>query len=550
VRAAWLIGAMVVRSAWGFAGDLHSGRVYHSLLTRRYLTSKIMPLLASVAVMLCTGMVVLVWSVMGGFLTHLIGSGRSLVGDAQIAVPGAGFPHYEELQRRLEALSEVEATSAAIETQALMVLPGSKRDLVVLRGIDGPSFARVSAFGGSLWWRPLDEPTRKDVGRTDPRLNGASRSMYEAMHANGKTLTVIDPDTGQPTAAAILGIEVTDYNFRTQVGTYVPEYQHGPTALGSRTGKNALDILPMGNKISLHVLPMDATGAPLGGETRRFDFPVANEFHTGVYEIDRKTVLVRVDALQRALRMEETLATTAMPGAGAVKRDANGNEQFVMPTVVGRTPGRVTTVYVRAKEDVGTAAKVDAFKKRLQGVVEEFVRAFPDSTRGGMPRVSSWRDQNRTMIAAVEKELGLVLFLFAIISVVAIFLVLAIFWSMVAEKTKDIGILRAVGASRLGVAWVWVRYGFVIGVVGAVGGGVMSYLIVTNINEIHDWLGESMGLYVWDPKVYYFSEIPAKFKWIDASIVLVSGVVASGVGAFIPAMRAARMDPVRALRFE
>jgi lipoprotein-releasing system permease protein len=78
----------------------------------------------------------------------------------------------------------------------------------------------------------------------------------------------------------------------------------------------------------------------------------------------------------------------------------------------------------------------------------------------------------------------------------------------------------------------------------------MSYLIVTNINEIHDWLGESMGLYVWDPKVYYFSEIPAKFKWIDASIVLVSGVVASGVGAFIPAIRAARMDPVRALRFE
>jgi lipoprotein-releasing system permease protein len=524
--------------------------VYHSLLTRRYLTSKIMPLLASLAVMLCSGMVVLVWSVMGGFLTHLIGSGRSLVGDAQVAVPGAGFPHYEELQKRLEALPEVSATAAAIETQALLVLPGSKRDLVVLRGIDGPSFAKVSSFGTSLWWKPLDEPTRKDVNATDPRLDQASRAMYAAMLENGKTLTVTDPDTGQMAAAAVLGIEVTDYNFRTEVGTYIPEYQHGSAALGSRTGKNSLDVLPMGNKISLHVLPMDATGAPLGGETRRFDFPVANEFHTGVYEIDRKTVLVRLDALQRALRMDEAVATSRMPAAGAVSRDAQGNEQFVMPTVVGRTPARATTVYVRSKEDVGTAATVAEFKKKLEAVVEGFVRDYPDSTRGGVPRVSSWRDQNRTMIAAVEKELGLVLFLFGIISVVAIFLVLAIFWSMVAEKTKDIGILRAVGASRLGVAWVWVRYGLVIGVVGAIGGGVMSYLIVTNINEIHDWLGKSMGLYVWDPKVYYFSEIPAKFKWIDASIVLVCAVVASGVGAFIPAMRAARMDPVRALRFE
>ena len=524
--------------------------MYHSLLTRRYLTSKIMPLLASLAVMLCTGMVVVVWSVMGGFLSHLIGSGRALQGDAQIEVQGAGFPHYAELQRRLEALPEVEATAPAIVTQALLVLPGSKRDLVVLRGIEGESFAKVSSFAKSLWWKPLAEPLPKDLKREDPRVDPKAAAMYAQMIANGNELTVTDQATNTRVPAAVLGIEFTQYNNRKVEGFYQPQYLHGDMAFGARSGQSNLDVLPMGNKISLHVLPMDATGAPLGGETRRFDFPVANEFQTGVYEIDRKTVLLRLDALQRALRMEEAIATTGSPPAGAVVKGPDDRETFAEPVVVGKTPARVTTVYVRAKADVGDAKSVEAFKELLVGVVAQFVQDYPDATRGGRLQVNSWRDQNRTFIAAVEKELGLTLFLFGLISVVAIFLVLAIFWSMVAEKTKDIGILRAVGASRMGVAWVWVRYGLIIGVVGAIGGGIMAYLIVTNINEIHEWMGRSLKLYIWDPKVYYFTEIPAKFKWLDAMTVLFCGILASGVGAFIPAIRAARMDPVRALRFE
>jgi len=71
-----------------------------------------------------------------------------------------------------------------------------------------------------------------------------------------------------------------------------------------------------------------------------------------------------------------------------------------------------------------------------------------------------------TLISAVKKEIGLLLVLFGFISLTAVFLVLAIFWSMVAEKTRDIGVLRAVGASRAGVAWLFVRYGLVIGIVG------------------------------------------------------------------------------------
>ena len=162
----------------------------------------------------------------------------------------------------------------------------------------------------------------------------------------------------------------------------------------------------------------------------------------------------------------------------------------------------------------------------------------------------NFRIVSEAMIGAVEKETALVLVLFAFMSIVAVFLVLAIFWSMVSEKTKDIGILRALGASRMGVAWVWVRYGLAIGVVGALLGGAMAYLIVLNINPIHDWMGKTLGMVIWDPKIYYFSVIPNKVNGTHAVIVMVCFVLSCAVGAFIPAMRAAWLHPVKALRFE
>ncbi|QOI99351.1 MAG: ABC transporter permease [Phycisphaeraceae bacterium] len=520
-------------------------RVYQALLTRRYLTSKIMPLLAAVAVMLCTGMVIVVWSVMGGFLNHLVNSGRVLIGDVVIEWPNAGFPYYGDLVKRLEAHPMIEAAAPAIVTYSLIVLPDNRKEMVLIRGIEGESFARVTGYESSLWWRPIDEPLRKDAKREDPRLDAGIKGILTEVLENGRSLTVPGPVGGERLPAVVPGIEVSGFAARRSEGFFEPRPRL--VQRGSSGGEEVLSIfLPRQGTVTLNLVPVDSQGRIL--DIASVTLRVANEFHTGLYEMDKKTALVELGELQRRLKMDRATRIVPPERPGGVVERPDGTESFSEGFEgIGVEPARVTTVYVRGRGEANAEAVASA--------VGEVYREFAAAHRGEVPPpgtidIRTWRDQNRTMIAAVEKETGLVLILFSFISVTAVFLVLAIFWSMVAEKTKDIGVLRALGASRTGVAWVWVRYGLVIGVIGGLAGGAMSYAIVTNINDIHEWLGEAFGLYIWDPRIYYFSEIPARFKWLDASVVAASGVVSSAVGALVPAVRASRMDPVRALRFE
>ena len=498
--------------------------VYQALLTRRYLTIKVMPLLAVLAVLLCTAMVLIVWSVMSGFLTMLLASGRMLIGDVIISWPVRGIPYYAELIDRLEDDPLVAAATGTVEAPGLLKLPDGSIEMVSVVGVDGPDYDRVTGFYESLWWRPIDEPLPRDRQREDPRLFDENQPALERAVIAAQTLTERDPETNLPLPAVVLGVETTGYTQRNPGGWFTPQFRFMPE-----------------EEVTLSVLPMTGQGAVVGVEAR--SFPVANEFHSGLYDIDANQVFLRLDALQEMLRLH---------GAERIEQDFDfndfGEDGFAEPTVVGRTPARVTSVLVRAADGVSATD----LRERVAEIYADFARDTEEAPDAGLVPVITWEQRQgvATLVAAVKKETALVLVLFAFISLTAVFLVFAIFWAMVSEKVRDIGILRAMGASRAGVAWIFIRYGLAIGVTGALLGGVAAHLIVWNINPIHDWLGRALGLYVWDPSVYYFTVIPSEVEPAKAAMVLAGGVVFSVLGSIVPALKAANMDPVRALRWE
>jgi lipoprotein-releasing system permease protein len=346
-------------------------------------------------------------------------------------------------------------------------------------------------------------------------------------------------------------------------------------------------------------LPTTLTLVPISsnaklGEDQSRELDIVNELQSGVYSIDAQRVLVPIKVTQEMLKLDEA------PFADPSQRDENGR-----PKIVGTTPARATTIVVRAKDGVKAEdllAAVDrayvAFSTRLRA----------DPTRTLLPpaidrvNIETWEQRLSDIIGPVQKERELMRTLFSIVYIVCAALVLAIFWAIVQEKTRDIGILRAVGASRVGILWIFLRYGLLIGVVGSLVGVLLAWAIVKRLNDIHDLIGMPastgvkvaawvvaaaalamlvrgllrasalqtvcwafasaalgivalsllgyQGYTVWDPAVYYFTRVPSEVDWDTVKTTVVGGILFSVIGAAIPAARASDTDPVQSLRYE
>ncbi len=515
--------------------------MYQTILSRRYFLRKVIPQLAMLSVALCAAMVIIVFSVMGGFQKMVLEAGRKLIGDVAIERRVTGFGHYEEMLTEIRALPEVAAATPLVETLGLLKLFGGEEEPIDLQpenkpvtvlGVRGNSYHEVNGFADSLIWRPYppEEAAKfdpRDIRHPDFAIPGADAAGKERLMEG---LWDLGQNLGEPGAeeGIVPGINVSPYNQWIGRGSYEVRYHW----------------MPNGGEVTLTVLPIDDSGGILDAATRTL--PVLNEFAVMRYDVDSAYVLVPFDMLQRMLELHERERLTDVP-----ERDAQGNilrDEFGDPIYQRvRQPGRCTKIVVKAADGVTP----DELKPLLRDVYDRFHQRYPlDVPPATSYTVRTWEDQIQHFVAQVRKETALMMTLFSIISLVSIFLVLSIFWTIVQQKTRDIGILRSLGASRPGIAWLFIRYGLVLGVVGSLLGGGLAHLIVWNINPIHEFIGRVTGTYIWSPESYYFFELPNEVSPISAAVVMGCGMLFAVVGAIIPAVRAAWVDPVTALRYE
>jgi lipoprotein-releasing system permease protein len=164
--------------------------------------------------------------------------------------------------------------------------------------------------------------------------------------------------------------------------------------------------------------------------------------------------------------------------------------------------------------------------------------------------VYTWRDKQGALLAAVHMETAILNLLLFMIIAVAGFGILAIFYMIVVEKTRDIGILKSLGASGYGVMGIFLGYGLSLGLVGSGVGMVVGLLFVRYINEIAALLGRITGRPLFDPQIYYFYKIPT-IVFPETIAWIVAGALGIAVlASVLPARAAARLHPVEALRYE
>jgi lipoprotein-releasing system permease protein len=466
--------------------------MYKYLLCWRYLRTRYIALASIVSVMLGVATMIVVNAVMAGFSDKMRERLHGVLADVVVESRSLdGFEGPEAVMRLVDQVGgdRIAAVAPTMEMYALMTYYVGDQAItrqVQLIGVRPEERARTGDFAEFL---------QDEDGRRIAPSFAVPPELQRRADAAAAAARVADDE---PFADAM----------KRELGDGVPD--HGViigAALASihRPGvKEDLYIAPRGTKVILTF--------PTGGkrpEPAHDDFVVTGYYKSGMSEYDSSHVYVPLEHLQYLRRLG----------------DGKGN-------------GRVNQLQIKAKAGVD----LDQLALDLQLALER-VRPFHFV-------VATWEQKQGPLLAAVAIEQSILNILLFFIIAVAGFGILAIFAMIVVEKTRDIGILKSLGASTAGVRSIFLAYGLSLGLVGSGVGMAGGLLFVKYINEIEDGLSQITGHKVFDDTIYYFDKIPTL---VDPTTVvgIVAGALFIAVAASVwPAQRAAKLHPVRALRFE
>lgn len=269
-----------------------------------------------------------------------------------------------------------------------------------------------------------------------------------------------------------------------KIGQYVTEGKLDLSGYGIVVGSELAS--KMGLKIG------DTITVVTPGSIDGIEFRVTGIFKSGMYEYDSSLVYMSIPAAQELLRARDLITGFSVK--------------------------------------VDDALRVDAVKGALKEAL------------GAPYIVRSWLDLNRNLIEALKLEKTVMFIILALIVMVACFNIAGTLIMTVLEKTKDIGILKAIGASRMHVMAIFALQGTMIGVVGTASGALLGLGAA--------WCLKTYKFINLPSDIYYIDKLPVRFEAGDIITIIAASVAISIIATIYPAYRASKLDPVEALRYE
>jgi lipoprotein-releasing system permease protein len=397
--------------------------------------------------------------------------------------------------RLLSLITAIAVGGVTVGVMALVivlgVMNGMQNDLREKILVVSPHL-RVLTYGEGLRlddWHAVLEKVRATPGVVSAAPFVLSQGVISAGHdyAEGVAVIGIDADTGVHAVTSLPRYFTKgDLTFRTtQPGV------DGGVAIGTR----------LASKMSAYPGDIIVIVAPAGSQFNRslgtivpkyWRYEVTGLFETGMYDYDNSYVVMKREAAQAFAGLREA----------------------------------VSGLEVRL---------VDPEHANAFGVQLEARLGYPY-------RTLDWQLQNRSLFSALKLEklaMGLVVFL---ICVVAAFNVVGTLTMVVRDKTREIGILLAMGMQRSRIRRVFLVQGIFIGLAGTVLGAVLGLIVGTSVNRGH--------LIPIDPSIYFIDHLPVLNDPIDALTVILASLVIATLAPLYPSIQAARLDPVRAIRYE
>ena len=208
-------------------------------------------------------------------------------------------------------------------------------------------------------------------------------------------------------------------------------------------------------------------------------------------------------------------------------------------------PLKAAQIYFRMPDAVSSLEVIAADPDRLRFLRDSILQALDRPLR-----ILDWQQANSSFFNAIEVERNVMFLILTLIIVVAAFNIISSLIMLVKDKGQDIAILRTMGATRGMIMRIFLLSGASIGVAGSLAGFALGLAFADNIEIIRRGIQGLTGTELFAPEIYFLSQLPAKVDAGEVATVVIMALVLSFLATLYPSWRAARLDPVEALRYE
>ena len=495
--------------------------MYKLLLCWRYLRTRYLAMVCIVSVMLGVATLIVVNSVMGGFSTKLKERLHGVLSD--VVLEANDYSGFHDPEGKMAFIrkdpvlnARIEAMTATLEIFAMLQFEHNGTPYtrpIRLIGIDPAGRARVGGFSEYL----DSKRNRDDPGRVFDLDEKALLRFRDNQRRAEQELRLTMP-------------EPQDLDMNVGAANDLPPAPPPPMVVGPV--KPAPEAEPFGQP---HITYSVVIGYAIGNYRRPAAGP--GQPPREVRTLDRgDSVVITTVSGQKLKPVYDRFVVSDYIKTEMSEYDSN--YVYVPLEHLQKLRGmqnKATSLQIKLK-DYGDA--------RL--VVSRLRQMFEHTNF----QINTWEDKQGPLLAAIGVEKGILNVLLFMIVGVAGFGILAIFSMIVVEKTRDIGILKALGASNGGILKVFLTYGLLLGLVGAGLGTLLGLTFTHNINEIEKFLTRMTGQEIFPRDIYYFDRIPTDIQALAVVLVNVGAVSIAVLFSVLPALRAAMLHPVRALRYE
>ena len=371
--------------------------------------------------------------------------------------------------------------------------------MAVMNGFRQELLSRILGVNGHLTVYGISKPI-EDYGALTDRLAGLPGVRLVTPQVQGQVMIVA---AGAASGGLVRGMRPADLKARELIAGNIIS---GDLSAFTEDGEAVLIGSRMAQKLSLKIgdsltlISPQGTTTVIGTVPRMKSYRIAALFQVGMYEYDSTFIYMPLAAAQLFFRLPEQV---------------NGIEVFA------EDPDLVRDLRRRINQELGPGY-----------------------------RTLDWQQANSSFFNAIQVERNVMFLILTLIMLVAALNIISSLIMLVKDKGRDIAVLRTMGATRGMVMRIFLLSGASVGLIGTIAGFALGVAFTLNIQTIQGWLEGLIGTDLWNAEIRFLTQIPAVIDWTEVATVLAMALGLSFAATIYPAWRAARLDPVEALRYE